>query len=293
MTSPAQTPQLASPAAMVEKLLACPGTHLPLVVSGQDISCPGSAFTGTIRDEVAIMMPPARASYFDDKFEVMRSGHESEGEWSFCYAQQTELLGSYLRPGMVVLDVGCGPSLPYAKPPGTLVVGLEPSFHSIRANREVDLRVYGSAAQIPMAGASVDAVVCFYSIHHMVGTTRKETADNVGRAFAEFGRVLKPGGILFAFEMTPTTLFSLFQTTVWDGLRKLAPHNLDMYFWSAESLAAVGRRHLPPESPLEKIFFGTSAFTMFPPAFSVPWIKVPRLVYPLDAKLYKWRIAGS
>jgi ubiquinone/menaquinone biosynthesis C-methylase UbiE len=292
MTSPAQTPQLANSAALVEKLLACPRTHLPLTVSGQDISCPGSSFTGTIRDEVAIMMPSAQASYFDDKFEVMRSGHESEGEWSFCYAQQTELLSSYLRAGQVVLDVGCGPSLPYQKPPGALIVGLEPSFHSIRVNHEVDLRVYGSATEIPMADHSVDIVACFYSIHHMVGATKRENEAIVARAFAEFGRVLKPGGMLFVFEMTPVTLFSLLQAVCWNSVRRLVPSKLDMYFWSAKALAETGRRHLPAGSILEKVFFGASAFTTFPPAFSLPWIKVPRLVYPLDAKLYKWRMAG-
>jgi len=292
MTLPIQTSPPISPAALVSKLLASPGTHRPLVVSGTNITCPGSDFTGTIRDEVAVMMPPARASYFDDKFEVMRSGHESEGEWSFCYAQQTELLASYLRPGMTVLDVGCGPSLPYAKPPGTVIVGLEPSFHSIRVNRDVDLRVYGSATDIPMADATVDVVVCFYSIHHMVAATKQENQAMVSRAFSEFGRVLKPGGMLFVFEMTPITLFSLLQAACWNVLRRLAPNKLDMYFWSADALVEAGHRHLPAGCMPEKVFFGASAFTTFPPAFSLPWIKVPRLIYPLDAKLYKWRMAG-
>jgi ubiquinone/menaquinone biosynthesis C-methylase UbiE len=292
MTPPPPRTQATDLAALIEKFLACPRSHLPLLVSGEHITCAESGFAGAIRDGVAVMMPPTQSSFFDDKFEVMQSGHESEGEWSFCYAQQTELLTSYLRPGQVVLDVGCGPSLPYRKPPGCLVVGLEPSFHSIHANREVDLRVYGSATNIPMAAGTVDALVCFYSIHHMVGSTRQETEENVGRAFAEFGRVLKPGGMLFVFEMTPITLFSLLQGIFWNPVRRLAPGKLDMYFWSADSLAEIGRRQLPVESVLEKIFFGASAFTMFPPAFNLPWLKVPRLAYPLDAKLYKWRMTG-
>lgn len=74
--------------------------------------------------------------------------------------------------------------------------------------------------------------------------------------------------------------------------KRLAPDKLDMYFWTAASLAEIGRSQLPAGATLEKIFFGASAFTMFPPAFSLPWIKVPRLIYPLDAKLYKWRSAG-
>lgn len=292
MTLPASSLVATDPATLVERFLACPQSHLPLTVSGGQIRCAPSGFAGSLREGVAVMMTSDQTSFFDDKFEVMQSGHESEGEWSFCYAQQTELLSRYLRPGQVVLDVGCGPSLPYGRPSGCMVIGLEPSFRSIRANRDVDLRVYGSATAIPMAGASVDVVVCFYSIHHMVGATTEATAANVRRAFAEFGRVLRPGGMLFVFEMTPLTLFSLAQKAFWNPVRRLAPDKLDMYFWTAASLAEIGRSQLPAGATLEKIFFGASAFTMFPPAFSLPWIKVPRLIYPLDAKLYKWRSAG-
>jgi ubiquinone/menaquinone biosynthesis C-methylase UbiE len=292
MTIPTPAKAMPDLAAAIEKLLACPRSHRPLTVSGASITCAGSDFSGTVRDGVAMMMPSTQVSFFDDKFEVMRRGHEGEGEWNFCYQQQTQLLASYLQAGQVVLDVGCGPSLPYAKPPGSVVVGLEPSFRSIHANQQVDLRVYGSATDIPMADGAVDLVVCFYSLHHMVGSTREETAAKVGRAFSEFGRVLKPGGTLFVFEMTPITLFTLAQRASWNAARRLAPGKLDMYFWSASSLAEMGRRFLPPATTLEKIFFGASAFTVFPPIFSLPWLKVPRVVFPLDPKLYKWRKAG-
>lgn len=278
---------------LVEKYLACPRSHAPLRVSGDVISCPKSDFAGAIRDGVAMMMPQTQVSFFDDKFEVMQAGHdESEGEWTFCYAQQAKLLSSYLRPGQVILDVGCGPSLPYQKPQGALVIGLEYSFRSIRPNQMVDLRVYGSATEIPMADASVDIVVCFYSIHHMVGDTKAATRANVTRAFHEFGRVLKTGGILFVFEMTPLSLFFWAQRLLWNTVRRLMPGKLDMYFWSARALTELGWNALPEGSQLEKVFFGASAFTMFPPMFSLPWIKIPRLLYPLDAKLYKWRIPG-
>lgn len=270
--------------------LVCPCCHERLVITGDKIECPKSGFHGTIRDGVAMMIPSLRPSFFDNKYETMANGHEREGEWSLCYAQQTALLTDALRPGQVVLDVGCGPILPYHKPAGVFVIGLEPSFHSIRANHEVDLRVYGSAENIPMASASADIVTCFYSIHHMVGATIQKTQANVGRAFREFGRVLKPGGQLFVFEMTPSILFGWSQTLYWNPLRRLFPHVLDMYFWSAAAIIDLGRRALPAGSQVEKVVFRTSVFTYFPPAFSLPWLRVPRLIYPLDAKLYKWRM---
>ena len=154
-----------------------------------------------------MMIPADSASYFDDRFHAMKHGPENGGEWDFCYAQQTELFSGYLKPGMLVLDIGCGPTLPYPKPPGVQIIGLEPSLQSIRNNDQLDLRVFGTAYSIPLADASVDVVTCFYAIHHMVGKTGRETVENVNRAFAEFGRVLKPGGHLFVFEMTPVVFF--------------------------------------------------------------------------------------
>ena len=275
-------------AGMVEKLLACPLSHGPLRVEGSAIYCEKSGFRAEIRDEVAVMNPVS-PSFFDRHFEVMQRGHQLEGERSFCYAQQTALLESYFRPGQVILDVGCGPSLPYAKPAGSTVIGLESSFESIRANQDVDLRVFGSADSIPMANSSVDIIACFYSIHHMVGANIAETKANISRAFGEFGRVLKPDGLLFVFEMTPMIPYMLLQGLAWDTARSLAPKALDMYFVSAAEMSRFGNEELPRNSMLERIYFGASAFTIIPPIFSLPWLKLPRLLYPLDAKLYKWR----
>lgn len=274
-------------------LLRCPKSKQPLVRQGDQLTCPSSGFAGSIVDGVVVTLPPDHRSFFDDKFDVMQRGHEAEGEHLFCYAQQMALLESFLTPGMVVLDVGCGPVLPYRKPAGVRVVGLEPSFHSIRANPACDLRIFGSAFEIPLADCSVDAVVCIYSIHHMVGRTRAETHDRVARAFQEFGRVLKPGGTLFVFEMTPLSIFAVFQELAWNTVRRMIPRKLDMYFWTVDRIVNLAQAQLPAGSQVEKEFFTSSAFITFPPIFSLPWLRVPRLIYPLDAKLYKWRLPKS
>jgi SAM-dependent methyltransferase len=280
----------AATAASVINLLSCPVSHGKLTVTDGTITSGDPAFKGAVIDGVAVMTGSIQKTFFDDKYETMLKGHEKEGEWAFCYAQQTALLTSYLSAGQVVLDVGCGPSIPYSRPAGTILVGLEPSFESIRANKMVDLRVNGTALAVPMRSESVDVIVCFYSIHHMVGRDIAETRDNVARAFKEFGRILKPGGSLFIFEMTPIGPFYGVQQLLWNSVRRFAPKILDMYFWSASSLAKVAKENLPPDVVPEKLFFGTSAFTSIPPIFNLPWLKIPRLFYPLDAKLYKWRI---
>ena len=271
-------------------LLRCPRTRAPLTRDGNRLHCPASGFEGELVDDVAVMLLTKQPSFFDDKFEIMKEGHKAEGERRFCYEQQMALLESYLEPGVIALDIGCGPSLPYRKPAGARIIGLEPSFHSIKANTECDLRIHGSAYDIPLPDRSVDLVICIYSIHHMVGATIAETERNVERAFTEFGRVLKPNGRLFVFEMTPITLFAVVQHLGWNLARRMIPGRLDMYFWSASAIIDLGQRTLPAGSLVEKVFFGTSAFTCFPPAFSLPWLQVPRLIYPLDAKLYKWRM---
>jgi SAM-dependent methyltransferase len=140
-----------------------------------------------------------------------------------------------------------------------------------------------------MADASVDAVVCFYSIHHMVGARKLDTIRNVSEAMREFGRVLKPDGCLFVFEMTPMMPFLVLQHALWNLVRRAAPRTLDMYFFSATEISRIGAAEMPKGTILERIFFGASAFTIIPPIFSLPWLKLPRLLYPLDAKLYKWR----
>jgi ubiquinone/menaquinone biosynthesis C-methylase UbiE len=239
------------------------------------------------------MMEVNAGSFFDNRFEIMRLGHESEGEWNLCYAKQGGLLISQLKPGQILLDVGCGPGLPYRPPPGVSVIGLEPSFSSIRANGEVALRVNGTATEIPMADASVDSIVCFYSIHHMVGGNYAKTRGNVESALKEFGRVLKPGGLLFIFEMAPIGIFALLQHILWNPMRMLLPKTLDMHFWPPAALVDLSRAQLPRGAALEEIRFRSSPFTPIRPVFSMPWLKIPRFLHPLNPVLYKWSMPDA
>jgi SAM-dependent methyltransferase len=273
----------------ITRWLRCPVSHEPLTVQGGEILCRASGFRGKVRDDVAVMLPEASESFFDGTFKAMVHGKGNKGEWDFCYARQTELLTRALKPGMVFLDIGCGPALPYAVPEGVTAIGLEPSFLSIRENRQLHLRVFGTAYTLPLATASVDAVACFYSVHHMVGEKSGDAVSNAGRAFAEIARVLKPGGTVFVFEMTPSALFAAAQDLGWDLAKRVLGAKLDMYFFPAERMEAIGLKAFPAGTVLEKASYEVSAFTTFAPVFSIPWFKVPRIIYPLGARLYKWR----
>lgn len=275
----------------IEKLLACPNAHLPIRVFEERIVCDQCGFEGQMKDGVAIMMESSATSYFDDKYEVMQAGHEGGSPaWNFGYKQQVRLFESYLKPGMTVLDVGCGPTLLYQPPKNCSVIGLEPSFNSIRANKNVQVRLQASAAGIPLASHSVDCVVCFYSIHHMVGTSISDTRTNVHCALKEFGRVLRNGGELFIFEMTPMYFFAMFQNLLWNQARSRIPNLLDMYFWQGNDLRNAAAKFLPTGSLLKITVFRDSVFTVFPPVFSLPWLKIPRFLYPLTPKLYQWKM---
>ena len=275
-------------ASLVEKYLACPRCHRAVTVREDVIACTSCQFAGRLTEKVAVVIQDNALSFFDDKFAVMEESQLSRGgAWALCCERQVALLEKRLAPGQIILDVGCGPRLPYTPPTDSFVIGLEPSYPSVRANRQVDLRVCGTATEMPLPSRSIDIAVAFYSIHHMVGQTTSDNQAIVAKAFAELNRVLKPGGSLFVFEMTPYRSVYRLQRFGWNLAKRLLGRRLDMYFRSAESMAAFGSSALP-EAHLEEVDFSCSAFETFPPFFSLPWFRIPKIFYPLDARLYKW-----
>lgn len=283
------TPSASDTPALVGQLLACPVTKAPLSVVDGRISATGSPFCGRIEHDVAVMLDAAPASFFDDKFAIMQRGHEKRGgEWRFAYQQQVELLEARLAKGGLVLDVGCGPGLPYAKPPQATVIGLDYSLPSIAANGQVDLRVCASAAALPLADASIDTIVCLYSIHHMIGSRLAEAETLVGCALAEFARVLKPQGECLIFEMSPIPPFGAIERLIWNCAKSALGSRLDMFFWPQSDFI----RHAAKKGwqcPVEIQTFTSSPWTTFPPVFSLPWLKIPRFLYPMQPVVYRLR----
>jgi SAM-dependent methyltransferase len=138
----------------------------------------------------------------------------------------------------------------------------------------------------------VDLAVAFYSIHHMVGRKVRENDRIVERAFREFARVLKPGGSLVVFEMTPWRIFAGLQRLFWNSGRLMLGGKLDMYFRSASSMSAFGRVAFA-KAKLEAIDFKCPPFETFPPIFSLPWLRLPKLLYPLEARAYIWQLPND
>ena len=276
--------------AALARFVRCPRCRAPLELQSDRIVCGGCGFCGRLRDGVMMLQSEAEhGSEFDEAFEIMQQASAQPGVRRLCYAQQAASLESSVAPSSVLLDVGCGPALPYRRDPRWFVIGLERSFESLRRNVDVDLRVHGTATALPLADRSIDAIVCFYSIHHMVGATVAQNRALVHAAFREFGRVLKPHGELFVFELAPVWPVFQLQRALWNLVRRAHPA-VNMFFWSTPSLVQIAGAALPAGTTYQRRRYTVPPWLVFPPIFTVPRFRTPRLLFPFLLYCYYWRL---
>jgi demethylmenaquinone methyltransferase/2-methoxy-6-polyprenyl-1,4-benzoquinol methylase len=153
-----------------------------------------------------------------------------------------------LKPGMQVLDVGMGTGLVakqavYILGDASKVTGVDPSPGMIR-NAKLPKGVTvieGRAEHIPLADANCDFLSMGYALRHV---------SDMSVAFAEFHRVLKPGGKVCILEITLPK--SKFATALLKGyckyavpvLAKLVAKDKDTarlwrYYWDTIEACAV------------------------------------------------------
>jgi len=174
------------------------------------------------------------------------------GSWYRRSALQRAGLGS----GMTVLDIGTGTGLVAREAArlvgdATRVTGIDPSSGMVdHARVPAGVRlIAGTAEAIPSADASADFLSMGYALRHI---------SDLGPAFAEFFRVLRPGGRLCLLEITlPQT--ALGRTLLKIYLRGLVPavaavisQHRDMpqlmrYYW--DTIAAC----VPPASIMQAL----------------------------------------
>jgi demethylmenaquinone methyltransferase/2-methoxy-6-polyprenyl-1,4-benzoquinol methylase len=117
------------------------------------------------------------------------------------YYRRIVLVQSGLRAGMRLLDVATGTGL-VARAAGQVlpqrgaVIGLDPSGGMLReARRTLSIPlVQGTVEELPFADAHFDFLSMGYALRHMA---------DLGVAFRECRRVLRPGGRVLILEITP------------------------------------------------------------------------------------------
>lgn len=127
--------------------------------------------------------------------------------------RHSSLLLAGLKPGMKVLDVGMGTGLVARQAASivgdpSLITGVDPSpgmIQSAKLPAGVTV-VEGRAEQIPLPDCGFDFLSMGYALRHI---------SDLSVAFAEFHRVLKPGGSVCILEITPPKGKIAFVLTKW------------------------------------------------------------------------------
>jgi demethylmenaquinone methyltransferase / 2-methoxy-6-polyprenyl-1,4-benzoquinol methylase len=157
---------------------------------------------------------PPLARYYGDEGERRRlvDGWFDEAAPTYDWIGQAASLGSGhryrrqalrragLERGMRALDVGCGTGVlaAYAREivgPAGLAVALDPSLGMLRetGRRGVLRRVRALGEALPFASGRFDFLSMGYALRHVA---------DLKAAFAEYRRVLKPGGKVLLLEIT-------------------------------------------------------------------------------------------
>lgn len=170
----------------------------PTDPSSEPVRAPHVPITGYYRTE------EERAGFLREIFDSTAADYDRVERWLALgtgpWYRRQALLRAGLAPGMRVVDVGFGTGLVAAQAiriigSADLLTGVDPSPGMMGASplaQQVRL-VEGRAERIPLPDACADFVSMGYALRHV---------SDVSAAFAEFRRVLAPGGRLCVLEIT-------------------------------------------------------------------------------------------
>jgi demethylmenaquinone methyltransferase/2-methoxy-6-polyprenyl-1,4-benzoquinol methylase len=188
--------------------------------------------------------PESRAGFVNELFDNSARDYDRLTRWlSFgtgARYRRDVLRRAGLRPGMRLLDVATGTGLVAGSAlqlglAPRQVVGLDPSRGMVEQNRaryRVPL-VQGRGEHLPFADGVFDFVAMGYALRHV---------EDLGLLFAEFHRVLKPGGRALVLEISRprsrvgATLLRWYMQRVLPPLARLVTGNRDAarlldYYW--------------------------------------------------------------
>jgi demethylmenaquinone methyltransferase/2-methoxy-6-polyprenyl-1,4-benzoquinol methylase len=147
-----------------------------------------------------------RERYLEQSFRETAPHYDGINRWMSLWTdrwyRRQALLRAGLAPGMSVADVGCGTGIASALArdivgPGGHVISIDPSAgmlaEAVRSGRAA-APVLGKAEALPLGDATVDFLCMSFALRHVA---------DLHTTFAEYLRVLRPGGRLLLLEMTP------------------------------------------------------------------------------------------
>ncbi len=135
-------------------------------------------------------------------------------------AARGALVPAAVRPGAVLVDLGCGAGLlaPHLAGKGYRHIGVDLSWTALSQGREHGVEpVLGDVLAIPLPDASADCVVAGEILEHVT---------DLRAAVTEACRLLRPGGLLVLDTLAATALCRLLAITIGEGLPGLAPRGV-------------------------------------------------------------------
>lgn len=152
------------------------------------------------------MLDLARQERLRARYRAERPGYRPSGE---VYA---ELVGRHSGSGAVILDAGCGQAGIVARARGNAqAVGLDITFEGFRETVDLADLVCGDLERLPFVNESFTLIASSWVFEHLA---RPE------RVFAEFARVLRPGGALVFLTPNAHNPITISTHSIPEGLQK-------------------------------------------------------------------------
>ncbi|MGQ9682546.1 MAG: class I SAM-dependent methyltransferase [Anaerolineae bacterium] len=128
------------------------------------------------------MLSLARQERLRARYKAATPGYHTSGEL------YEGLLRRHIKPDSRILDAGCGQAGIVARARGqALAAGIDITFAGFRDAVDLSDLVCGDLAHLPFADGAFTIVASSWVFEHL---------EHPGRVFAEFARVLQPGGML-------------------------------------------------------------------------------------------------